>query len=99
MQIAFGMAQNTHPLQAVNRMTISTVDFDVGGLLVQPAGAAGAPVVHTQQRAAAAAASAEVVAIPTGPGVRAVTPASTVVSPTLSPVQSQTRPLNPVTGI
>lgn len=64
--------------------------------LVQPAGAAGAQVVHTQQRTVtAAAAPAEVVAIATGQGVRAVTPvtASAVVSTTLSPVQSQTRPL------
>lgn len=60
-------------------------------LLVQPA--PGAQVVHTQQRAPAA--PAEVVAMPTGPGVRAGTPASTVVSTTLSPVQSQTRPLVP----
>ncbi|XP_056274380.1 E1A-binding protein p400 isoform X2 [Pseudoliparis swirei] len=60
------------------------------------AGAAGAQVVHAQQRAVtAAAAPAEVVALATGQGVRAVTQvtASAVVSPTLSPVQSQTRPL------
>ncbi|XP_077377705.1 E1A-binding protein p400 isoform X3 [Festucalex cinctus] len=63
---------------------------------LSPAGpAAGA---HAQQRAvtaAAAAAPAEVVAIATGQGVRAVTPvtASAVVSTTLSPVQAQTRPL------
>lgn len=52
-------------------------------------------MVHTQHRAVAAAAPAEVVAIATGQGVRAVTPAtaSTVVSTTLSPAQSQTRPL------
>lgn len=65
-------------------------------LLIQPAGAAGAQVVHAQQRAVtAAAAPAEVVAIATGQGVRAVTQvtASAVVSTTLSPVQSQTRPL------
>uniref|UniRef100_A0A8C9XBE9 E1A binding protein p400 n=1 Tax=Sander lucioperca TaxID=283035 RepID=A0A8C9XBE9_SANLU len=66
-------------------------------LASSPAGAAGAQVVHAQQRAvtAAAAAPAEVVAIATGQGVRAVTPvtASAVVSTTLSPVQSQTRPL------
>ncbi len=63
--------------------------------LFQPAGAAGAQVVHAQQRAVTAAAPAEVVAIATGQGVRAVTPvtASAVVSTTLSPVQSQTRPL------
>lgn len=53
-------------------------------------------MVHAQQRAVtAAAAPAEVVAIATGQGVRAVTPVTTpaVVSTTLSPVQSQTRPL------
>uniref|UniRef100_A0A7N6A3A0 E1A binding protein p400 n=1 Tax=Anabas testudineus TaxID=64144 RepID=A0A7N6A3A0_ANATE len=61
--------------------------------LFQPAGAPGAQVVHTQQRAAASAAPAEVVTIPTGSGVRAVTPASTAGSTTLSPGQSQTRPL------
>ncbi|XP_069380237.1 E1A-binding protein p400 isoform X5 [Paralichthys olivaceus] len=63
---------------------------------LSPAGAAGAQVVHAQQRAVtAAAAPAEVVAIATGQGVRAVTPvtASAVVSTTLSPVQTQTRPL------
>lgn len=63
---------------------------------LKPAGAAGAQVVHAQQRAVAAAASpAEVVAIATGQGVRAVTQvtASAVVSTTLSPVQSQPRPL------
>ncbi len=65
-------------------------------LLVQPAGAAGAQVVHAQQRTVTtAAAPAEVVAIATGQGVRAVNPvtAPAVVSTTLSPVQSQTRPL------
>lgn len=53
-------------------------------------------MVHAQQRAVTAAgAPAEVVAIATGQGVRAVTPAtaSAVVSTTLSPVQSQTRSL------
>lgn len=52
-------------------------------------------MVHAQHRAVAAAAPAEVVAIATGQGVRAVTPAtaSTVVSTALSPAQSQTRPL------
>uniref|UniRef100_A0A4W6FKY0 E1A binding protein p400 n=1 Tax=Lates calcarifer TaxID=8187 RepID=A0A4W6FKY0_LATCA len=56
----------------------------------------GAQVVHTQQRPVTAAATpAEVVAIATGQGVRAVTQvtASAVVSTTLSPVQSQARPL------
>ncbi|XP_027131337.1 E1A-binding protein p400 isoform X3 [Larimichthys crocea] len=63
--------------------------------VIASAGAAGAQVVHTQQRTVTAAAPAEVVAIATGQGVRAVTPvtASAVVSTTLSPVQSQTRPL------
>lgn len=64
-------------------------------LLVQPA-SAGGQVVHTQQRTVAATtAPTEVVTLPTGQGVRAVTPAtaSAVVSTTLSPVQSQTRPL------
>uniref|UniRef100_A0A3Q3VLH9 Uncharacterized protein n=1 Tax=Mola mola TaxID=94237 RepID=A0A3Q3VLH9_MOLML len=62
---------------------------------LSPASAAGAQVVHAQQRALTAAAPTEVVAIATGQGVRAVTPvtASAVVSTTLSPVQSQTRPL------
>lgn len=73
---------------------------------LSPAGAAGAQVVHGQQRAVtAAAAPAEVVAIATGQGVRAVTTvtASAVVSTTLSPVQSQTRSLvtqvTPATGM
>lgn len=55
-------------------------------------------MVHAQQRGVTATtAPAEVVAIATGAGVRAVTPvtASAVVSTTLSPVQSQTRPLVP----
>lgn len=54
-------------------------------------------MVHAQQRVTAAAAPTEVVAIATGQGVRAVTPvtASAVVSTSLSPVQSQTRPLVP----
>lgn len=71
--------------------------FTVLSLSIQPAGTAGAQVVHAQQRAVAAtAAPTEVVTIATG-GVRAVTPvtASAVVSTTLSPVQSQTRPLVP----
>lgn len=52
-------------------------------------------MVHAQQRALTAAAPTEVVAIAAGQGVRAVTPvtASAVVSTTLSPVQSQTRPM------
>lgn len=80
-----------------DRMMIKNVKpFVLLLLLVQPAGTAGAQVVHAQQRAvAASAAPAEVVAIATGQGVRAVTPATTpaVVSTTLSPGQSQTRPL------
>lgn len=64
---------------------------------LQPAGAAGAQVVHSQQRAVPAAATpGEVIAIATGQqGVRAITPvtASAVVSTTLTPVQSQTRSL------
>uniref|UniRef100_A0A8C7PII7 E1A binding protein p400 n=1 Tax=Oncorhynchus mykiss TaxID=8022 RepID=A0A8C7PII7_ONCMY len=63
---------------------------------LSPAGAAGAQVVHSQQRAVPAAATpGEVIAIATGQGVRAVTPvtASAVVSTTLTPVQSQTRSL------
>uniref|UniRef100_A0A674CNU2 E1A binding protein p400 n=1 Tax=Salmo trutta TaxID=8032 RepID=A0A674CNU2_SALTR len=62
----------------------------------QPASAAGAQVVHSQQRAVPATATpGEVVAIATGQGVRAVTPvtASAVVTTTLTPVQSQTRSL------
>ncbi|XP_035292088.1 E1A-binding protein p400 isoform X2 [Anguilla anguilla] len=59
-------------------------------------GAAGAQVVHAQQRTVpAAAAPAEVVAIATGQGMRVVTPAtaSMVVPTSLTPVQTQTRPL------
>ncbi|KAM7416308.1 hypothetical protein PAMA_018395 [Pampus argenteus] len=80
------------PFQANAKRLASPV---IPGTL-SPAGATGAQVVHAQQRAVtAAAAPAEVVAIATGQGVRAVTPvtASAVVSTTLSPVQSQTRPL------
>lgn len=52
-------------------------------------------MVHAQQRAVTAADPPGVVAIASGQGVRAVTPvtASAVVSTTLSPVQSQTRPM------
>uniref|UniRef100_A0A8C9X925 E1A binding protein p400 n=1 Tax=Sander lucioperca TaxID=283035 RepID=A0A8C9X925_SANLU len=90
------------PFQANKRLASSVIPGTLS-----PAGAAGAQVVHAQQRAvtAAAAAPAEVVAIATGQGVRAVTPvtASAVVSTTLSPVQSQTRPLvsqvTPATGL
>lgn len=89
------------PLHPVERMIIASVELLLTLLLlflffVQPASAAGAQVVHAQQRAVTAAATpAEVVAIATGQGVRAVTPVTTpaVVSTTLSPVQSQTRPL------
>lgn len=82
---------------------LQLIDTDHHGLLLtvflfvsaQPASTTGAQVVHAQQRAVAAAAPAEVVAIAAGQGVRAVTPvtASAVVSTTLSPVQSQTRPM------
>ncbi|XP_063752794.1 E1A-binding protein p400 isoform X2 [Eleginops maclovinus] len=79
------------PFQANKRLASPVITGTLS-----PAGVAGAQVVHTQQRTvAAAAAPAEVVAIATGQGVRAVTPvtASAVVTTTLSPVQSQTRPL------
>ncbi|XP_041642661.1 E1A-binding protein p400 isoform X7 [Cheilinus undulatus] len=79
------------PFQANKRLASPVIPGTLS-----PAGAAGAQVVHAQQRAVtAAAAPAEVVAIATGQGVRAVTPvtASAVVSTTLSPGQSQTRPL------
>ncbi|XP_028980355.2 E1A-binding protein p400 isoform X4 [Esox lucius] len=61
---------------------------------MSPVSAAGAQVVHSQQRPAAIA-PGEVVAIATGQGVRAVNQvtASAVVSTTLTPVQSQTRSL------
>ncbi|XP_029959857.1 E1A-binding protein p400 isoform X2 [Salarias fasciatus] len=79
------------PFQANKRLASPVISGTLS-----PAGTAGAQVVHAQQRAVtAAAAPAEVVAIATGQAVRAVTPvtASAVVSTTLSPVQSQTRPL------
>ncbi|XP_068559021.1 E1A-binding protein p400 isoform X5 [Cebidichthys violaceus] len=79
------------PFQANKRLASPVIPGTLS-----PAGAAGAQVVHAQQRAVtAAAAPAEVVTIATGQGVRAVTQvtASAVVSTTLSPVQSQTRPL------
>ncbi|XP_030271825.1 E1A-binding protein p400 isoform X4 [Sparus aurata] len=78
------------PFQANKRLASPVIPGTLS-----PAAGAGAQVVHTQQRAVTAAAPAEVVAIATGQGVRAVTPvtASAVVSTTLSPVQSQTRPL------
>ncbi|KAM6943691.1 E1A-binding protein p400 isoform 1-T1 [Lycodopsis pacificus] len=79
------------PFQANKRLASPVIPGTLS-----PAGAAGAQVVHAQQRAVtAAAAPAEVVSIATGQGVRAVTQvtASAVVSTTLSPVQSQTRPL------
>ncbi|XP_034727184.1 E1A-binding protein p400 isoform X6 [Etheostoma cragini] len=89
------------PFQANKRLASSVIPGTLS-----PASAAGAQVVHAQQRAVtAAAAPAEVVAIATGQGVRAVTPvtASPVVSTTLSPGQSQTRPLvsqvTPATGL
>ncbi|KAM4616612.1 E1A-binding protein p400 isoform 2-T2 [Polymixia lowei] len=89
------------PFQANKRLASSVIPGTLS-----PAGAAGPQVVHAQQRTVpAAAAPAEVVAIATGQGVRAVTPvtASAVVSTTLSPVQSQTRSLvtqvTPATGM
>lgn len=84
------------PFQANKRLASPVIPGTLS-----PAGTAGAQVVQTQQRTA----PAEVVAITTGQGVRAVAPvtASTVVSTTLSPVQSQTRPLvtqvTPATGM
>nr|XP_057927564.1 E1A-binding protein p400 isoform X3 [Doryrhamphus excisus] len=80
------------PFQANKRLASPVIP----GTLSPAGPAAGAQVVHAQQRAVtAAAAPAEVVAIATGQGVRAVTPvtASAVVSTTLNPVQAQTRPL------
>ncbi|XP_014330426.1 E1A-binding protein p400 isoform X9 [Xiphophorus maculatus] len=80
------------PFQANKRLASPVIPGTLS-----PAGTAGAQVVHAQQRAVAAtAAPTEVVTMATG-GVRAVTPvtASAVVSTTLSPVQSQTRPLVP----
>uniref|UniRef100_A0A668A6E1 E1A binding protein p400 n=1 Tax=Myripristis murdjan TaxID=586833 RepID=A0A668A6E1_9TELE len=71
------------PFQANKRLASPVIPGTLS-----PAGAAGAQVVHAQQRAVpAAAAPTEVVAIATGQGVRAVTPvtASAVVSTTLSP--------------
>ncbi|XP_020561797.1 E1A-binding protein p400 isoform X4 [Oryzias latipes] len=87
------------PFQANKRLASSVIPGTLS-----PAGTTGAQVVHAQQRVPAAAAPTEVVAIATGQGVRAVTPvtASAVVSTSLSPVQSQTRPLPqvaPATGM
>ncbi|KAM6954464.1 E1A-binding protein p400 [Aplochiton taeniatus] len=79
------------PFQATKRLASPVISGTLS-----PAGAAGAQVVHAQQRTVpVAAAPAEVVAIATGQGVRAVTPvtAPAVVATTLSPAQSQTRPL------
>ncbi|XP_021461484.2 E1A-binding protein p400 isoform X6 [Oncorhynchus mykiss] len=88
------------PFQA-NKRLVSPGQVIPGTL--SPASAAGAQVVHSQQRAVpATAAPGEVVAIATGQGVRAVTPvtASAVVTTTLTPVQSQTRSLvTPATGM
>uniref|UniRef100_A0A1A7YYW1 E1A binding protein p400 n=1 Tax=Iconisemion striatum TaxID=60296 RepID=A0A1A7YYW1_9TELE len=81
------------PFQANKRLASPVIPGTLS-----PGGTAGSPVVHAQQRAVTtAAAPAEVVAMATGQGVRAVTPvtASAVVSTTLSPVQSQTRSLVP----
>ncbi|XP_029294792.1 E1A-binding protein p400 isoform X3 [Cottoperca gobio] len=79
------------PFQANKRLASPAITGTLS-----PVGAAGAQVVHAQQRTVTtAAAPADVVAIATGQGVRAVTPvtASAVVTTTLSPVPSQTRPL------
>ncbi|XP_035641365.1 E1A-binding protein p400 isoform X6 [Oncorhynchus keta] len=88
------------PFQA-NKRLVSPGQVIPGTL--SPASAAGAQVVHSQQRAVpATAAPGEVVAIATGQGVRPVTPvtASAVVTTTLTPVQSQTRSLvTPATGM
>ncbi|XP_045563150.1 E1A-binding protein p400 isoform X3 [Salmo salar] len=88
------------PFQA-NKRLVSPGQVIPGTL--SPASAAGAQVVHSQQRAVPATATpGEVVAIATGQGVRAVTPvtASAVVTTTLTPVQSQTRSLvTPATGM
>ncbi|XP_062239700.1 E1A-binding protein p400 isoform X4 [Platichthys flesus] len=87
------------PFQANKRLASPVIPGTLS-----PASAPGAQLVHAQQRAVTAAPS-EVVAIATGQGVRAVTPvtASAVVSTTLSPVQTQTRPLvaqvTPATGM
>ncbi|KAJ8379907.1 hypothetical protein SKAU_G00006850 [Synaphobranchus kaupii] len=81
----------TSPFQANKRLASPVIP---GALTTT--GAAGAQVVHAQQRTVpAAAAPAEVVAIATGQGVRAVTPvtASAVVSTSLTPVPTQTRSL------
>ncbi|XP_061624785.1 E1A-binding protein p400 isoform X4 [Phyllopteryx taeniolatus] len=89
------------PFQANKRLSSPVIP----GTLSPGGPAAGAQVVHAQQRAITAAAPAEVVAIATGQGVRAVTPvtASAAASTTLSPVQAQTRPLvtqvTPATGM
>lgn len=84
------------PFQANKRLASPVIPGTLS-----PSGAAGAQVVHAQPRNVTAA-SPEVVAISTGQGVRAVTPvtAPAVASPTLSPVQPQTRPLvTPATGM
>ncbi|KAG8012219.1 hypothetical protein GBF38_004733 [Nibea albiflora] len=90
---------------AIKNATVGTTIQAVGGNVIVNT-VAGVPPSPFQankrlaspviaQRTVTAAAPAEVVAIATGQGVRAVTPvtASAVVSTTLSPVQSQTRPL------
>uniref|UniRef100_A0A7N8YD84 E1A binding protein p400 n=1 Tax=Mastacembelus armatus TaxID=205130 RepID=A0A7N8YD84_9TELE len=81
-----GVAPN--PFQANKRLASPVIP---GAMSVSHP--AGAQVVHTQQRAVAGPAPSEVVTIATGPGVRAVTPvtAPAVVSPILSPAQSQPR--------
>uniref|UniRef100_H3CDB1 E1A binding protein p400 n=1 Tax=Tetraodon nigroviridis TaxID=99883 RepID=H3CDB1_TETNG len=78
------------PFQANKRLASPVIPGTLS-----PASAAGAQVVHAHERAVTAAAPAEVVAIAAGQGVRAVAPAtaSAVVSTTLSPAQSQARPM------
>uniref|UniRef100_A0A803YAJ7 E1A binding protein p400 n=1 Tax=Meleagris gallopavo TaxID=9103 RepID=A0A803YAJ7_MELGA len=78
--------------QPINKRLASPV---IPGTLTTSGGTAAAQVVHTQQRAAAPAASTELVTIASTQGVRAVTSvtASAVVTTNLTPVQTQTRSL------
>ncbi|TMS03905.1 E1A-binding protein p400 [Larimichthys crocea] len=73
----------------------SGISYDKPLPPIQVASQRAERIAKEKKRTVTAAAPAEVVAIATGQGVRAVTPvtASAVVSTTLSPVQSQTRPL------
>uniref|UniRef100_A0A673ZAL2 E1A binding protein p400 n=1 Tax=Salmo trutta TaxID=8032 RepID=A0A673ZAL2_SALTR len=101
IQVASQRAERIAKEKKVCTVTVCSLWFWINGPVLlsplQPAGAAGAQVVHSQQRAVPAAATpGEVIAIATGQqGVRAITPvtASAVVSTTLTPVQSQTRSL------